>query len=110
MRCPSCMAENSVTRRFCAQCGAPLPSLCPACGFENERTAKFCGGCGKLNAETTTPAAALAARQERRRSGNVALRRAGHPKITDYYGSSGEAPAPRFSLQMTTDDRTGLQQ
>ena len=47
MRCPSCMAENAATRRFCAECGAPLPSLCPACGFENEPTAKFCGGCGK---------------------------------------------------------------
>ena len=47
MRCPSCMAENAATRRFCAKCGAPLPSPCPTCGFENERTAKFCGGCGK---------------------------------------------------------------
>jgi hypothetical protein len=41
------MAENAATRRFCAQCGAPLPMPCPACGFENEPTAKFCGGCGK---------------------------------------------------------------
>jgi class 3 adenylate cyclase len=47
MRCPSCMAENAATRRFCAQCGVPLPSPCPACGFENEPTARFCGGCGK---------------------------------------------------------------
>ena len=51
MRCPSCMAENAVTRRFCAECGAPLPSRCSACGFENEPTAKFCGGCGKPLAE-----------------------------------------------------------
>src|SRR6516165_798121 len=47
MRCPKCMAENAATRRFCAECGAPLPSPCPTCGFENEPTAKFCGGCGK---------------------------------------------------------------
>ena len=47
MRCPSCMAENAATRRFCAQCGAALPVLCPACGFENETAAKFCGGCGR---------------------------------------------------------------
>jgi zinc-ribbon domain len=35
MRCPSCMAENAATRRFCAQCGTMLPSPCPAFGFEN---------------------------------------------------------------------------
>src|SRR6516165_96788 len=48
MRCPSCMAENAESRRFCAECGSPLPSQCPACGFENEPAARFCGGCGKL--------------------------------------------------------------
>jgi len=47
MRCPSRMAENTATRRFCAQCGTPLPSPCPSCGFENEPSARFCGGCGK---------------------------------------------------------------
>src|SRR5215469_2978649 len=47
MRCPSCLAENAESRRFCAECGSPLPSQCPACGFENEPAAKFCGGCGK---------------------------------------------------------------
>ena len=36
MRCPKCMSENAAARRFCAQCGVPLPSPCPACGFENE--------------------------------------------------------------------------
>jgi class 3 adenylate cyclase/predicted ATPase len=58
MRCPSCMAENAVTRRFCAECGAPLPSPCPACGFKNEPTAKFCGGCGKPIGEGAAPASA----------------------------------------------------
>src|SRR6516162_8602071 len=52
MRCPSCMAENTATRRFCAECGAPLP----VCGFENEPTAKFCGGCGKPVGEAAAPA------------------------------------------------------
>src|SRR5262245_46556627 len=55
MRCPSCMAENSASRRFCAECGAQLPSPCPACGFENELTAKFCGGCGKPLGEIAAP-------------------------------------------------------
>jgi hypothetical protein len=56
MRCPSCMAENAATRRFCAECGSPLPSPCPACGFENEPTARFCGGCGKSLGEVAAPA------------------------------------------------------
>jgi class 3 adenylate cyclase len=52
------MAENAASRRFCAQCGTPLPLPCPACGFENEPTAKFCGGCGKPVGEATAPAPA----------------------------------------------------
>ena len=52
MRCPSCMAENAATRRFCAQCGAALPVSCPACAFENEIAARFCGGCGRPIGET----------------------------------------------------------
>jgi class 3 adenylate cyclase len=59
MRCPSCMAENSENRRFCAQCGRPLPSLCPTCGFENEPFARFCGGCGQPVGETAAPATAI---------------------------------------------------
>ena len=55
MRCPSCMAENTATRRFCAQCGTPLPSPCPSCGFENEPSARFCGGCGKPPARFDAP-------------------------------------------------------
>ena len=59
MRCPSCMAENSENRRFCAQCGRPLPSLCPTCGFENEPFARFCGGCGQPVGEIAAPAIAI---------------------------------------------------
>ena len=61
MRCPSCTAENAATRRFCAQCGAPLPSPCPACGFENEPAARFCGGCGRAFGELAARAPAAAA-------------------------------------------------
>src|SRR6202048_4085323 len=50
------MAENAATRRFCAQCGSPLPSRCPACGFENEPEERFCGGCGKPVGEAAAPA------------------------------------------------------
>ena len=55
MRCLSCMTENAAARRFCAECGRPLPLLCPACGFDNEPTAKFCGGCGKPLSEAAAP-------------------------------------------------------
>jgi len=51
------MAENAASRRFCAECGAPLRSPCPVCGFENEPTAKFCGGCGKPVGEAAASAA-----------------------------------------------------
>jgi len=46
MQCPQCQCENRAGRRFCAECGAPLPVACPACGFVNEPGEKFCGGCG----------------------------------------------------------------
>src|SRR5262249_23862629 len=52
MRCPSCMAENTATRRFCAQCGSALLVPCPACGFANEPTPHLCGVCGKPIAQT----------------------------------------------------------
>src|SRR6201987_4219717 len=55
MRCPSCMAENAGTRRFCAECGSPLPVQCPACGFENDPAAKFCGGWGKPSGGAAAP-------------------------------------------------------
>ena len=45
MRCPQCQCENRAGRRFCAECGAPLPVACPACDFTNEPAEKFCGGC-----------------------------------------------------------------
>lgn len=48
MLCPSCSAENKEGRKFCKQCGAPLPAACPHCGYTgNEPGDKFCGNCGK---------------------------------------------------------------
>jgi class 3 adenylate cyclase len=46
MQCQQCQQDNREGRRFCAECGAPLPLPCPACGFANEAGEKFCGGCG----------------------------------------------------------------
>jgi class 3 adenylate cyclase/tetratricopeptide (TPR) repeat protein len=46
MQCQQCQQENREGRRFCAECGAPLPLPCLACGFANEAGEKFCGGCG----------------------------------------------------------------
>src|ERR1700757_3953807 len=60
MRCPSCMAENAATRRFCARGGTALPSPCANCGFENEPSAEFCGGCGKPIGAAATPAPLIA--------------------------------------------------
>jgi class 3 adenylate cyclase/predicted ATPase len=55
LRCPKCMAENAARRRYCAECGTPLPLPCRACSFENEPAAKYCGGCGKPVGETAAP-------------------------------------------------------
>jgi class 3 adenylate cyclase len=45
--CRACAHENREGRRFCAECGRPLPSLlCPSCGAANEVDEKFCGDCG----------------------------------------------------------------
>src|SRR5215472_17490292 len=63
MLCPSCMAENTATRRFCGQCGTLLPWHCPACGFENQPTTRFCGGCGKPMEEAAAPTGPTAARR-----------------------------------------------
>src|SRR5262245_59270610 len=67
MRCTSCRAENTATRRFCLQCGSALPVPCPACGFEKEPAARFCGGCG-------TPIAKRTDSQDRRRLNSSATR------------------------------------
>jgi class 3 adenylate cyclase/predicted ATPase len=54
--CTRCQAENREGRRFCAECGAPLPTPCAGCGFPNEPDEKFCGGCG-IPLGTAAPAA-----------------------------------------------------
>ena len=48
MQCAGCRADNREGRRFCGECGLPLPTPCPFCGFSNEGNEKFCGGCGRV--------------------------------------------------------------
>src|SRR5215207_3250972 len=62
MQCPTCQHENRDGRRFCAECGAPLPVACSGCGFANEPAEKFCGGCGApLSAPSASRAPAATA-------------------------------------------------
>src|SRR4030095_13258726 len=57
MQCHQCQCENRAGRRFCAECGAPLPLACLACGFTNELGEKFCAGCATpLAAPAVQPA------------------------------------------------------
>src|SRR5215204_5417000 len=58
MECPSCRAEVPQGKRFCIECGAPMPLPCPSCGSRNLASAKFCGDCGS-NLSGTARAAAL---------------------------------------------------
>jgi class 3 adenylate cyclase/tetratricopeptide (TPR) repeat protein len=46
LRCATCGTDNRAPRRFCGQCGAPLPPPCAQCGFVNDAGTRFCGGCG----------------------------------------------------------------
>jgi class 3 adenylate cyclase/tetratricopeptide (TPR) repeat protein len=54
MNCAGCGAENREGRRFCRDCGTPLPAACPNCGFENQPEEKYCGGCGHVLALAET--------------------------------------------------------
>jgi class 3 adenylate cyclase len=57
MDCPSCGAANPEGKKFCGDCGAPLPVRCTACGGESPAGKRFCGDCG---AELTASARASA--------------------------------------------------
>src|SRR5262249_32767197 len=43
MRCGASVVEG---RKFCGDCGAPLPRKCKSCGSENPPDKRFCGDCG----------------------------------------------------------------
>jgi class 3 adenylate cyclase len=42
-------------KRFCAECGSPLPIHCPQCGAETSANAKFCADCGTALAAIARP-------------------------------------------------------
>src|SRR5499426_2094563 len=46
MICPLCGAKFSDGRKFCGDCGSPLPWRCDACASENTPGNRFCGECG----------------------------------------------------------------
>ncbi|MBI3756916.1 MAG: zinc ribbon domain-containing protein [Deltaproteobacteria bacterium] len=46
MHCPSCEFDSPEGKKFCGECGAPLPRRCPSCGEDNPPQFKFCGECG----------------------------------------------------------------
>src|SRR5262245_49622138 len=60
MGCPSCGAANLDGKKFCGDCGTPLPVRCTACGAENPPSKKFCADCGAALAirASTAPAEA----------------------------------------------------
>ncbi|HUA78430.1 MAG TPA: AAA family ATPase [Acetobacteraceae bacterium] len=46
MICARCGAAAAEGRRFCGDCGSPLPWKCRTCGGENAADKRFCGDCG----------------------------------------------------------------
>ena len=46
MICPRCGASVASGKKFCGDCGSPLPWQCSACGSENPPGKRFCADCG----------------------------------------------------------------
>ncbi len=46
MICPRCRANVAGGKKFCGDCGSPMPWMCSACGSENPSDKRFCGDCG----------------------------------------------------------------
>src|SRR5271167_4513362 len=58
IRCAKCGSDNREGRKYCAQCGAPMPARCPHCGASFEPTEQFCGECGNPLPSWSPPAPA----------------------------------------------------
>src|SRR5215469_7212078 len=57
MRCSKCGTESLPGKRFCAECGSPLPIRCPKCGADSPANARFCADCGAALAGIARPSA-----------------------------------------------------
>ncbi len=69
MICPRCGATVANNRKFCGDCGTPLPWQCSACGSDNPADKRFCGDCGASRGAThnvSQPVAVAAPSPERR--------------------------------------------
>ena len=55
MDCLRCGATAPEGKRFCGDCGAPLPWRCVACGGANPIGSRFCGDCGVAAGSNTPP-------------------------------------------------------
>jgi len=56
MDCLRCGATAPEGKRFCGDCGAPLPWRCAACGGANPIGSRFCGDCGVAAGTNSAPA------------------------------------------------------
>ncbi|MGJ4942006.1 AAA family ATPase [Bradyrhizobium sp. HKCCYLS1011] len=61
MICMHCRASVEENKKFCGDCGAPLPWRCHVCSSENAPDKRFCGECGtsSLRVPSDLPVAAL---------------------------------------------------
>jgi class 3 adenylate cyclase len=56
MICPRCGVNVANAKKFCGDCGSPLPWQCGTCGSENPPDKRFCADCGAAQiAEATGP-------------------------------------------------------
>src|SRR5271156_4040272 len=70
MRCAQCGTESAPGKRFCADCGAPLPASCPSCGAQSQPGKTFCADCGATLTTSPAPAGPSAgANREQARGG-----------------------------------------
>jgi len=51
MICLHCGATVAPNKKFCGDCGTPLPWQCGACGSSNPADKRFCGDCGAPRGE-----------------------------------------------------------
>src|SRR5262249_34880927 len=66
MGCPRGGSPIEEGKRFCGDCGAPLPLRCAVCGADNPPNKRFCGDCGAPLTDAVPPAGEVAQPAERR--------------------------------------------